>query len=741
MARKKSTTRKSLSKPKPRGKRRGRRKKPQELKLNLSPKVLKSIGALIFYFTAAIVILSFSRQNPFLDAIFRMLVAFLGWGVIYLPLIFISSGSMLIKPNWRVGKPTLLFGTIILFLSSISISRSGSVGQEFWASLSALITGLGSALFFFSGLVAGIMVIFEISLGEILSFIGSILSAIGRLFVREETDEEFENIFDKKRDELDESEAIDWEKKLEAKKTSPGHEATEPDQTEVKPDNFQKDLNASGEEIASGMINTEESERPWQFPPISILAPIKGGDADRGDVRANAQKIEDTLESFGIKAKVVDVNPGPAVTQYAIRLAIGTKLTKITSLSNDLALALAAKTGQIRIEAPIPGQSLVGIELPNLDASVVPFRNLLKSPEMKRSDKKLLIGLGLGVSGKPMVVDIARMPHSLIAGATGSGKSVCINIILMSILYRTSPSEVKLILVDPKRVELSAYNGIPHLLTPVIVDPEQVLSALKWIVVEMENRYKLLAEAGVRDIVGYNEMAGFIAMPYIVVVIDELADIMLFAPSEVEDCVTKIAQKARAAGIHLVLATQRPSVDVITGLIKANVPTRIAFNVSSMMDSRVILDMPGAEKLLGKGDMLYIPPDQAKPVRIQGAYISDSDIKAATQFLKNNGTPVQYTEEVTTKYKGSVMKGGAISTDDNVDDLFDESIKIVCEHDKASASLLQRRLSIGYNRAARILDQLQGAGIISAAQGSKPRDVLIKSFNEYQASQNQDSAN
>ena len=471
----------------------------------------------------------------------------------------------------------------------------------------------------------------------------------------------------------------------------------------------------------------------WKYPPLSILSENISGKADRGDVRGNAAIIEQTLEAFGISAKVVEVNGGPAVTQYALEVAIGTKLSKISALSNDLALALAAPTGQIRIEAPIPGRSLVGIELPNKSPEFVSLRKMLESDAMHGSKSKLAVSLGLEVSGKPVVADISKMPHVLIAGSTGSGKSVCINAFIASILFRASPDEVRFIMVDPKRVELNNYNGIPHLLSPVIVDQEKVLSALKWLTIEMDRRYKLFAEVGVRNIDAYNEMSGFQSIPYIILIIDELADIMLFAPVEVEDTITRLAQMSRATGIHLVLATQRPSVDVITGLIKANIPARIAFAVSSMIDSRVILDAPGAEKLLGRGDMLFIPPGQAKPSRIQGAFVSDKEVSMLIDFLKKQGVQPNYTEEVTSMPVSTKNgRGGNAFISPNGesrDALFEEAVRIVVQNDKASASLLQRKLSVGYARAARMLDELEQAGIVSHAEGSKPRDVLTKGEN------------
>jgi S-DNA-T family DNA segregation ATPase FtsK/SpoIIIE len=475
----------------------------------------------------------------------------------------------------------------------------------------------------------------------------------------------------------------------------------------------------------------------WEYPPLSLLSDGPGQKADRGDMRKNASTIEKTLESFGIAAKVAEVNTGPAVTQYALEIALGTKVSKITSLSSDLALALAAPTGAVRIEAPIPGRNLVGIEIPNRGLEFVTLKRMLQSEPMHKSKSKLAVALGLDVSGSPVIADIGRMPHVLVAGTTGSGKSVLINAWITSLLFRTTPAEVRLIMVDPKRVELTGYNGIPHLLTPVIVEPDRILSALRWATTEMENRYKQFAEVGVRNIDGFNELSGFQAMPYIVILIDELADLMAYAPVEVEDSICRLAQMARATGMHLVLATQRPSVDVITGLIKANVPTRIAFNVSSMIDSRVIIDMPGAEKLLGRGDMLYVPPDQSKPSRIQGTYVSEHEVNKVVEFLKTKNTPVAYTEEVVNQSLSGWKKGGAAggTTSDGKDQLFEDALRLICQHDKASASLLQRRLSVGYARAARILDQLEEAGIIGPGECSKPRDVLVKNPDEYLAQQ------
>ncbi|NMC35837.1 DNA translocase FtsK [Candidatus Beckwithbacteria bacterium] len=703
-------------------------KKQQQNELQLNPKVVRSIAALVFYFVAILIVLSFFQNGALLEAIRRIFSSLLGWGMIFVPVILIFGGNILFRPQAWFSRPTLFLGSIILTISIVSMMQTGSLGVELWQSLAILISNLGAFFIFLFGFIIGFMVFFEVSLSDMYKFLKAVLSKfnIVHLFTVPAEELSFE---DKLAQASTDKQSWEQESLLdkEEEKTIP----TTPDETKSTP------------EEGKGEIKPPvpgATTQVWRLPPLSLLS-ANNSKAERGDIKRNAQVIEETLQSFGVQAKVVDFSPGPTVTQYAIQLATGTKLTKITSLANDLALALAARTGQIRIEAPIPGRPLVGIEVPNLSSALVSLKTVLADGEMKANKAKLLVGLGLDVSGKHVLLDIAKMPHMLIAGQTGSGKSVCINTILSSILFRSTPNDVKMILVDPKRVELSTYNGIPHLLTPVIVEPEKVVSALKWAIAEMESRYKTFAEIGARNIESYNEMSGFQAMPYILIVIDELADIMLYAPSDVEDSINRLAQMARATGIHLVLATQRPSVDVITGLIKANIPARIAFSVSSMMDSRVILDSPGAEKLLGRGDMLFIPPDQAKPRRIQGAYVTDGDIKNMTDFLKNSGAPVQYTEEVTSKFKGKSSKGGGTSEEgggtEDLDENFEEAVRIVCGYDKASASLLQRKLSIGYNRAARILDQLYAAGAISAPDGSKPREVLIKNAEEFLAKLNQ----
>jgi len=462
----------------------------------------------------------------------------------------------------------------------------------------------------------------------------------------------------------------------------------------------------------------------YQLPPFSLLQKGTGRHSGREhrDIAANARKLEETLESFGVSARVVSVHRGPAVTRYEVQPSIGVKVSRIVSLADDLALALAAR--DIRIEAPIPGKSAVGIEVPNNEIALVTLREVLESAAFHESPSKLTIALGRDISGEPVVADLAKMPHLLIAGATGSGKSVCINSIVVSLLYKAKPHEVKLMMIDPKMVELTVYNGIPHLLTPVVTDPRRAAQALKKVVQEMERRYQLFAEKGARDIHRYNqimaEQEGGLepVLPQIVVIVDELADLMMVAPGDVEDAICRLAQMARAAGIHLIIATQRPSVDVITGVIKANIPTRIAFAVSSQADSRTILDMAGAEKLLGRGDMLFLPVGAPKPVRVQGAFVSDSEVEAVVSYVGNQQEP-QYAEEM----MPAPEKEGELAVDD---DLYEQAVQLVIEAQSASVSMLQRRLRIGYTRAARLIDMMEANGIVGPYEGSKPREVLVK---------------
>lgn len=472
---------------------------------------------------------------------------------------------------------------------------------------------------------------------------------------------------------------------------------------------------------------TLSADAEWVAPSLELVEETTSK-PDAGNVKENASIIEQTMSSFGIDVVMGEVNVGPTVTQYTFKPPSGVKLTKITGLDHNLALSLAAHP--IRIEAPIPGKSAVGIEIPNKQVMTVRMRDILENTAYMAEKSPLTFVLGRDVTGHPAFADLARMPHMLIAGATGAGKSVMINSFLTSLLFRNSPSDLKMILVDPKRVELGLYNDIPHLLTPVIVEPEKCISALKWAVAEMERRYKLCAEVGKRNISEYNAQFRDEAMPYIVIVIDELADLMALAAQDVEAMIVRLAQMARAVGIHLVLATQRPSVDVITGLIKANIPARLAFTVASQVDSRTILDQAGAEKLLGKGDMLFSSPEFTKPKRIQGVWVDEKEVKGVTDYLRSARQP-QYNDEILAqpvRLGGGRSGGGDFGEPD--DDMFEEAAETVIRSGKASASLLQRRLRVGYARAARLLDILEERGIVGPADGARPRDVLVASLDD-----------
>lgn len=489
--------------------------------------------------------------------------------------------------------------------------------------------------------------------------------------------------------------------------------------------------------VAQAVSENEVKNETYHTPPFSLLTRGKkgGGDSDT-HLRETAGKLQDTLHSFGVNVTVTNVSCGPSVTRYELQPEQGVKVSKIVGLADDIKLNLAA--ADIRIEAPIPGKAAVGIEVPNKENSAVMLRDLLESTEFKNSASNVSFAVGRDIAGRCVVADIAKMPHLLIAGATGSGKSVCINTLIMSILYKASPDQVRLIMVDPKVVELSVYNGIPHLMIPVVTDPKKAAGALNWAVAEMTRRYQAFAEHQVRDMKGYNEKVSQMepdengnkpdTMPQIVIIVDELADLMMVAPGEVEESICRLAQLARAAGIHLVLATQRPSVNVITGLIKANMPSRIAFSVSSGVDSRTIIDMNGAEKLLGKGDMLFYPSGYQKPVRVQGAFVSDKEVQKVTDYLKDHNGDVAYSQEVVEHMNSSTTGGNMMSGSDSAserDANFVDAGKLIIDKEKASIGMLQRMFKIGFNRAARIMDQLCEAGVVGPEEGTKPRKVLM----------------
>lgn len=699
------------------GRRKKRRSPVSGLLENTSGGTVMNIIGFVFLAVGIISLVSFiivftqntDGNGKILYLINQLLVQYFGWTAIFLPFILILAAAHFFNSErLNIVRPNVTIGLLLIFVALNGMFSTGITGSWIMDNLTYDFKSVGAYIILSIFILIGCVLFFDTSIDVVIL---ALVEAFKSMTSKEGKEEAGDEIDLKKRKDLD--------NKYDFIKDTPRPEAPKP--VPATPVVSKKDIQIKP--VAQSNSTT------WVYPPLSLLHDVKQADADRGDVAKNADIIEKTLDSFGIRARVSELNKGPTVTQYALEIAVGTKLTKITALSNDLALALAAPTGAVRIEAPIPGRSLVGIEIPNIRSQIVTLKHMLESPTFDNPDP-LLVPLGLDVSGSTINTSISKMPHVLIAGTTGSGKSVMLNAWLSTFLFRTRPDELRLILVDPKRVELSLYNGIPHLLTEVIVDPSKILAALQWTISEMDNRYKQFAELGVRNLDGYNKLEGIQKKPYLVFVIDELADLMMVASKEAEDLITRIAQMARATGIHLVLATQRPSVDVITGLMKANIPTRLAFNVSSMIDSRVIIDGPGAEKLLGKGDMLFLPPDQAKPRRMQGAFVEDKEVAAVVNFLKSQVPEVHYTEEITNKDtfigngRGGVSLAGGDAGGGDQDPLFKQAVDIIGQFDKASASLLQRRLKVGYARAARILDELEAAGYVGAAEGSKPREVI-----------------
>ncbi len=621
-----------------------------KLKLKLKKGTVYSIFAFGFIVGGIILLLSFTKNGSSFIFINDLLQKYFGAASFLFPFLLIFFGFLFLKLKIFLSGINISLGFLLFFVSLSALLRGGVVGKELFAVLADILTDIGAILVYTAGVLVGLIVFFNTSVDQIVEMVSLIFKNLNRLFPTK-----LLGFFKNK------SSTSFKTKQMTIKGGSKVLPNLSTDAPVINSTSIKKDTPLLSDKLVS---NPLAKAGMWEYPPYSLLSEVSSQKADRGDVKKVATTIEQTLQSFSIGAKVVEVNLGPAVTQYALEVALGTKLSKITALANDLALRTEAPTGQIRIEAPIPGRNLVGIEIPNRSLEIVTLKTMLESSVMSKNKSKLTVSLGLDVSGNPVVANIAKMPHVLIAGTTGSGKSVLVNSFISSLLFRASPAEVKLILIDPKRVELTGYNGIPHLMTPVIVEVEKILASLKWAMDEMDRRYKTFAERGVRNIDSYNELAGFQSLPYIVIFVDELADLMAFAPVEVEDAIARLAQMARATGIHLVVSTQRPSVDVITGLIKANVPCRIAFNVSSMIDSRVIIDTPGAEKLLGRGDMLYVPPDQAKPTRIQGAFVSDKEVRRLVDFLKAKNPPVEYTEEVLStplilKKAGGVAAGGS----------------------------------------------------------------------------------
>lgn len=734
-----------------------KRGRPRKKEVTVQSDETKNVIGILSLIVAALLILSYFVDSPGFDQIRK----YLGKSTIIAFIFFTNLSLRMFRVDYLLTKPSSLIGQVLLFLSTASFMHyfidldealvNAKIGEG-GGLLGYYITHVylidifaqeGAFIILIFFIVISVSLSLSVSIGQMIEVISKCINHIKELLKRMDRDvkkevKEQEQINDIKEGETDERMIGDLrgEKIMEKEEVGVAKKVTEDqvDKSAIKELGYTSKVKVKDDLLEGALVNKSLNYPDWQLPPTSLLSPvIKGKKAD-GNVKKNADIIEQTLQSFGVKARVVDVMVGPTVTQYALNIALGTKVSRIANLKTDLALALAAPTGAVRIEAPIPGTSYIGIEIPNVQKETVYIREIIESNEMKTNNMKLPVCVGKKIDGKNIVSNLQKMPHLLIAGATGSGKSVLTNGFIISLLMRKTPDEVRMLMVDPKQVELSDYNGIPHLLTPVITDMQKVLNSLKWAIIEMEKRYTIFRHSHVRNIVMYNEKMGFTAMPFIVIIIDEMADLMLSSGAETETAVVKLAQKARATGIHLVIATQRPSVDVITGLIKANIPGRVGMSVATQIDSRVILDQAGAETLLGSGDMLFKAPDKAKPFRVQGVWVSQDEVRRVVRFIKSQAKEVHYASEVT---KRQAEPGASKSAFESVafseDEHFADAVRIVCNAKKGSASLLQRKLSIGYNRAARLLDELHQHGIVGEQEGSKPRKVLLSDPEEFLA--------
>jgi len=688
----------------------------------LSAETKKNIFALILFLVSVIGTLSlFNLAGSVGQVIKPQLFALFGWGAFFFPPFLAVFSLMRLDPtrfHFSVGR---YIGIILLVLSGHGIlhmfapigkgleliDRGQGGGYLGWVVsywLRLWIGNIGSFILLAVFLGVGIMMTTNKTPGDILDWLRSLRDAD----VDEGEEDEKEPGADEEKDTEKADEDVVFEKRM----------------LPVLSTRLLDSVKLTGKrtvDLRDEAPKTKSTLPPYEPPPLSLLSNVTTKPAS-GDVKKSQLIIQKTLENFGIPVAMAEVNVGPTVTQYTLKPDEGVKLAKLTALHNDLAMALSAHP--VRIEAPIPGKNLVGIEVPNKAVAVVRLREMLENKDFQRSDYVLPFAVGKDVTGQCIMADLAKMPHLLVAGATGSGKSVMVNNLIASLIFKNGPAVLKLLMIDPKRVELALYNGIPHLLTPVITEADKAIQGLRWAVGEMETRYRKLADVKKRDIMSYNRgRSGADIMPYVVVIIDELAEIMQKYGREVEGAIVRLAQMARAVGIHLVVSTQRPSVDVITGLIKANITSRIAFNVASAIDSRTILDGSGAEKLLGNGDMLFQRGDISKPRRLQAPYISEDEVKRVTEFLSSNGTP-EYDLSITTQQASPNGMSGGLDGDDVDDALINDAITIVRESKKASTSLLQRRLRIGYSRAARIIDVLEQKGIVGPADGAKPREVL-----------------
>jgi len=696
-----------------------------KFKLSLSNDAKKTIWAIVLFVLALILILSWlGLANTVGNYIYQGLKMVVGWGFFLIPLALIFIGIALLRSLHKEIYSMPFWGMIIFVLSFLGIFAmvsSDQMGGGYlgWTIAYPFLKLLGvyaSYIIFAALIIIAVIITFNISLK----------SLFAKIFAKKDAKEKPEFVKGAEQAKLQNAQDSPFESFMKKIMPSPSFKVTGIDSKD-KPKDVKSDTEKVARKDDFQLLQSKMVMADYKFPPLDLLEP-DSGEPTSGDIKANANIIKRTLQHFGIEVEMAEVNIGPTVTQYTLRPAQGIKLSKITTLQNDLSLALAAHP--IRLEAPIPGRSLVGIELPNKAVMKVRLKNLAEQPEFAADHKMLTICLGRDVAGNPVYAGLEKMPHLLIAGATGTGKTICLNSIITSLLYRQAPDFLKLILIDPKRVEFPVYNGLPHLLTPVIVDAEKTVNALRWAVSEMERRFEVLSSGESRDIITYNQKfaEGKIEepLPFIVIVVDELADLMASHGREVEASIVRLAQMSRATGIHLVLATQRPSVEVITGLIKANITSRIAFQVASQIDSRTILDASGAEKLLGNGDMLYLSGDVAKPRRVQGTFVSDREVKKVAEFL-NKQSKGEYAEDITKAQPGQATiwsHGGDAGAID--DDLYERAKETVIQDGRASASLLQRRLRVGYARAARLLDMLEDQGIVGHADGAKPREVLVE---------------
>lgn len=737
---------------------RGRKK---AFKIRIKKETARSVGSIGLVLFSLLSFLSFLFPNYSLNSIINeTYFKLFGYTALLVPflIIFIALYSLHLK--WKYLEPRFLLGGILLTVSlgvffhvfllgdgAYEAAQDGRGGGILGYHLATVISNaISKAGAFFSSLLSvliALLIMFDIPLQKITDVLEAYLKKLKVPFFLGW----FSGLFRKTSEGKPEvSLTSGVNNSLSSVGTNPlfsaamtSSQTEEPQEEFVIVSTYSEPQNRSNvNELASvgdssesitGLVHKREPKLPyankiWDYPPKELLQEPPAMQVDEAMNEQRKKIIVEKLKSFGLNVRVSDINPGPTVTRFAIEAPPGAKIAKIAALQSDLAMALASPTGNVRIEAPIPGKNLVGIEVPNTIRSPVLFKELLMSDSMRGMKSKIGVAMGKDVGGYTVVYDLAKMPHLLVAGATGSGKSVFLHSLMFSLLFRASPQEVKFILIDPKRVELMHYIDMPHLMTPVITETEKAPSVFRWAVTEMERRYKLFESARSRNIEAYNEKSGFQAIPYVVIVVDELAEIMVRDPAAVEKSIIRLGQLSRATGIHLVLTVQRPSTDIITGLIKANIPSRVAFNVTSQVDSRVIIDQPGAEKLLGRGDMLFVPPDASKPVRLQGAFVSDAEITNTVNWLKNTGFEPEYREEIFNVPQDDHKNSSGFGNDE-LDNKYDEAVEVVRTSGKASISYLQRRLSIGYSRAARIMDQMEEHGIVSSQSGSKGREISL----------------